>query len=83
LRRTASGLYSILEASPELKTGIEAIRGIPFISIDKLTAEALKKGQHPPFAKGGSGGIFLAHLDQEPIALVKIEQGRLVPVRGF
>lgn len=83
LRRMASGLYHVSEASGELKTGIKAIRGIPLISIDRPTAEALKKGQKPAFVMPAQSGIHLAHLGDDPVALVKIEQGRLVPVRGF
>ena len=98
LRRTASGEYLVSEASVELKTGISAIRGLPLISIDKLTAEALKMGQRPEIEispclrqdfgrqvdlPSSKGGIKLAHLGEDPIALVKIEQGRLLPVRGF
>ena len=88
LRRMASGSYHVSECSPELKTGIQAIRDLPFISIDGQTAEALKKGQKPALPSPliplpGGEGIKLAHLGEEPIALVKLEQGRLVNVRGF
>ncbi len=87
LRRTASGPYNISEVTGELMTGIRAIRGIPFISIDSHTAQALRNGQRPitpnPSPPGGEGNIRLAHLGDEPIALIKIEQGHLVSVRGF
>lgn len=63
-------------------TGIRAIRGIPLISIDSQTAQALRNGQKPPSPARGEG-VFLAHLGDEPIALVRPDQGRLVPVRGF
>ena len=82
LRRTAVGPYDISECSPDLKTGIGAIRGLPLISIDKQTADALKKGQRPlsPVALAKVG---LTHLGEEPIALVRVEQGMLIPIRGF
>ena len=82
LRRTASGSYNVSECSPELKTGIGAIRDLALLSIDTLTAEALKKGQKPVYSEALTN-IVLAHLDQEPIALVRLEQGKLIPVRGF
>lgn len=82
LRRTASGSYQVSEASPELKTGIQAIRGLLHIPIDKITAEALKQGKRPAYANA-IPTTALAHLDSEPIALVKTEQGHLIPIRGF
>ncbi len=88
LRRTACGPYNISEVTGELLTGIESIRGIPLISIDTQTAQALRNGQRPPSPLEGEGRgegsiVSLTHLKNEPIALVKIEQGRLVSVRGF
>lgn len=88
LRRIACGSYHVSECSPELQTGLGAIRDLPPISIDKLTAEALKKGQRPeiqipPQPAIEKIGIYLAHWGEEPVALVKIEQGRFISVRGF
>lgn len=81
LRRIASGSYHINECSNQLKIGIEAIRDIPLLSITQATSEALKKGQKP--ATELPGGLFLTHCLQEPIAIVNIDSGRMLPIRGF
>ncbi|MBL4817684.1 MAG: tRNA pseudouridine(55) synthase TruB [Deltaproteobacteria bacterium] len=94
LRRTASGPYQVVEVTGKLLTGVGAIRGVPLVSINMEQSEALKKGQRPICHPGGGQGldaglrqhdstVALAHLEDEPIALVRVEKGVLVPIRGF
>lgn len=87
LRRIACGSYDISECSPRLQTGIQAIRDLPLLAVDQLQADALKKGQRPEIPISTEDPetqrVFLAHCNEDPIALVRLEQGRLIPVRGF
>jgi tRNA pseudouridine55 synthase len=89
LRRTESGAYSLEDAVPlealapsSLRTGIAAVRGVPLVPVDAAAARALAQGKrvHSDAAFTGTG---LAHLGEELVALVHLEDGLLVVERGF
>ena len=94
LRRIQSGSYDVTEAlqqsdlqKPELtlaslKTGIRSLRDLSKLEVDSSVAHRLRCGQRPQSEKK-EGSIFLAHCGEELVAMVKVEQGRLIPLRGF
>jgi tRNA pseudouridine55 synthase len=96
LRRLASGSYSVADALPQamlhepgrtlqaLKAGASAVLGLEKVAVDENIAKMLRQGKHPPLHDGEAPvGIALAHLRGEPIALVRVVEGKLVSVRGF
>ncbi|MES2503548.1 MAG: tRNA pseudouridine(55) synthase TruB [Myxococcota bacterium] len=83
LRRTQSGSYDVSEVNGDLLTGLSAIRGIPLLEIDTASAEALKQGKRPMLAGLADQSPLLAHVQNEPVAIAKIEEGHLVTIRGF
>lgn len=96
LRRTASGAYSLDDAvriddmSPRsLMMGPSAVRGVPRIEVSADDARALRQGRRvrimpQAMASGLDGGsTALAHLGEELVALVHLENQELVVERGF
>jgi tRNA pseudouridine55 synthase len=89
LRRTASGGYTLADAVPldelspaSLMTGVGALRGVRLLEVDHDAARALAQGKRPATAERFAG-TALAHRGGEPVALVRIEDGRIVVERGF
>ena len=94
LRRTASGAYDLEEAAPldalleegaaaaALKTGPDAIRGLPTLDVDDRGATNLRAGRKVKRA-GGAGGVHLAVHGAELVALVEGDAAHWRVVRGF
>lgn len=89
LRRTESGAYSLADATPleqlspsSVKRGVSAIRGVPLVAVDEAAARALGQGKRVPTA-ASFAGTGLAHLGDDPVALVHVDGGLLVVERGF
>ncbi|MBH1989438.1 MAG: tRNA pseudouridine(55) synthase TruB [Myxococcaceae bacterium] len=85
LRRTRVGHYDIKDCSPELREGPAALLNLPKIAIDESIALAIRKGQKPSFPLDTELDfrLALAHYKDEIIGIVRVEQGCLIPVRGF
>jgi tRNA pseudouridine55 synthase len=96
LRRTAAGAYSLQDATtledllePErakaaLRSGPEAIRGIPQLSIDEAAAQQLRHGQRPHVGTElPEETVGLAVCDGALVALVERHGDLLHVVRGF
>jgi tRNA pseudouridine55 synthase len=94
LRRTQSGAYGLDDAvaldearDPDLgparlRRGPGAVRGMPVVSIDASTAQALRFGQKPPTSFPPVRDA-LAVTGDEIVAVVDSADGRLRTVRGF
>jgi tRNA pseudouridine55 synthase len=94
LRRTQSGAYGLDDAvaldearDPErgparLLRGPAAVRGLPVVSIDAATAQALRFGQKPPTSLPPQTNV-LAVVEDDLVAVVDVVDGRLRTVRGF
>ncbi len=92
LRRTRSGAYGLedavhlddvdAQAAEALRTGTGAIRGVPLVPVNDEQAAALAQGRRVPTSVSVEG-TALAHRGEQPVALVRVENGALVVERGF
>lgn len=94
LRRLGSGDYDVNDALAQaelqgqahsaLRVGVSHIKGIHQIALDAAAAQMLGQGKQPTLlGLAPQTGVALAHLGEEPVALVRVEGQRLVSVRGF